>query len=182
MGTGEGQGSGLLTRQSRQRQEGEGKTPTSATTQLTHPSPDGNANASSCLTPIPLSIPSCMAPPPGSLSGQRHPAFPMVLLPPHPSFKVPDVIPARTLGAPRAGTGLTFSHCMYGAWGMGMAKNEEPQGAWVVEGLTLGLCSDHDLRVMGSSPVSGLALSTDSARDSLSSSVLPPASLTLSLK
>ena len=51
-----------------------------------------------------------------------------------------------------------------------------PRGAWVPESgehPTLSLSAGHDLRIMGSSPVSGSTLSTESAWGSLSHSLCP---------
>lgn len=51
-----------------------------------------------------------------------------------------------------------------------------------IEHLTLGFNSDHDLRVVGSSTMSGSALKVESAWDSLSSSAPLTRALALSLK
>jgi len=57
--------------------------------------------------------------------------------------------------------------------------------AQLVGHLTVGIGSGHDLRVMGWSPASGSALSSESAEDSLSLSLcpyLPARACSLSLK
>lgn len=166
-GAGPGTEKQALYPQSRQGQGSEGETPTSATTELTHTGPDGNSFQCFLMSDpnSPFSAPSCVAPPPGSLTGlqERHPALLTVLCQPYPSFWCPTLSHPGFWELPRAQQGLTSSHHRHRAWGMGLANMEESQGAWVGQSVDLGFRSSAGLEVMGLSPSAGSALSWESA-------------------